>query len=549
MTDDLGIDGLTISLAVAYMLGMAARLVSMPPMVGFLIAGFVLNGFDVSPGPGLERIAELGVLLLLFTIGLKLNPLALLRAPIIGSASIHMAAWVLVIGSLVWVTGLIGFGQFAGLSPAECAVLAFALSFSSTVFAVKVFDEKGELGSVHSRMAIGILIFQDVAAAVFLTAAGGKVPSIWALGLVGLYFLRPILFRMLDRLGHGEMLPLFGFFSMIVLGVASFKLVGMKPELGALIVGMLMVDHPRAGEVADSLFSFKEVFLIGFFLQIGFEGLPSPEVMLTAVSLLGLLVLKGVAFFFLLVMFHLRARTAFLGALGLTTYSEFGLIVGLVAVKDGLMGQDWLLVMALTVALSFLVLSPINAHGHALYARFSRPLRRFEYRRIDRDDEQLRTGRATILIFGMGRLGQSIYRRMHDRHGASLMGIETDPDKVAALRADGWNVVHGDATDSDFWHRASRTSSRARAILLAMPEHHANMYALEQIRAQGFTGYIAAIARYPDEVALLEGAGASFALDLFGEAGAGFAEDVEDRLASLDLDTDLVAEDQATSPS
>ncbi|MEM9044801.1 MAG: cation:proton antiporter family protein [Pseudomonadota bacterium] len=538
MQDILGVDSLTISLAVAFTLGLGARMVTMPPMVGFLLAGFVLAALGVESDQRLEHIADMGVLLLLFTIGLKLQIRSLFKWPIIGTATIHMGVWVLIVGTLFFLIAVVGVGRYAGLDWAQVAILAFALSFSSTVFAVKIFDEKGELGSVHGRTAVGVLIFQDIAAAIFLTAAGGQMPSLWAFALIALLVLRPVLFAVLNRIGHGEMLPLFGFFALIVLGVASFKLVGLKPDLGALVLGMMLADHRRAPEVADSLFGFKELFLIGFFLQIGLQGVPSWDLLITAFALMGLLLVKCFGFFFLLVLFHLRARTALLGALGLSTYSEFGLIVGDVAVKDGLLHPDWLTTIALAVAMSFLVLSPVNAMGHSIYAKLTRRLRRFEYRNVDADDERLRTGDASIVIFGMGRLGQSIYRRLHASHGDNLVGVETDPQRVTDLQARGWNVMHGDATDSDFWYRASRTGATARAVLLAMPEHRANLYALEQIRGQGFTGYIAAMARYPDEVERLRAAGANFALDLFGEAGAGFADDVDERLRSVNLDAD-----------
>ncbi|MEM9100355.1 MAG: cation:proton antiporter family protein [Pseudomonadota bacterium] len=538
MQEILNVDSLTISLAVAFSLGLGARMVAMPPMVGFLVGGFVLAALGVKSDERLEQIADMGVLLLLFTIGLKLRIRSLFKWPIIGSATVHMSAWVLIVSGLFFVTGAAGVARYAGLDWSQVAVLAFALSFSSTVFAVKIFDDKGELGSVHGRTAIGILIFQDIAAAIFLTAAGGQVPSLWAFALIALLLLRPALFAILDKLGHGEMLPLFGFFALIVLGVASFKMVGMKPDLGALVLGMMLADHRRAPEVADSLFGFKELFLIGFFLQIGLQGVPSIDLLITAVALMGLLLLKAVGFFFLLVLFHLRARTALLGALGLATYSEFGLIVADVAVKDGLLHPDWLTTIALAVAMSFLMLSPVNAMGHGLYAKLTNKLRRFEFGQVDGEDEPLSTGEASIVIFGMGRLGQSIYRRLHDSYGDDLVGVETDPQRVKDLQARGWNVMHGDATDSDFWYRTSRRGATARAVLLAMPEHRANLFALEQIRGQGFTGYIAAMARYPDEVERLRASGANFALDLFGEAGAGFADDVDERLRSIDLDAD-----------
>lgn len=534
--DLVGSDALPVLLAVAFALGMVARMVALPPMVGFLVAGFILHSLGVRPSEELSAVADLGVLLLLFIIGLNLKLSALFKVTIIGTATAHMVLWVGSIGALIWLTGAVGFGLFETLGWRESLLLAFALSFSSTVFAVKLFDDKGEMKSVHGQTAIGILIFQDVAAVIFLTASGGQIPTVWAFALIALLVIRPILFMILDRLGHGEMIPLFGLFALLVLGAASFKLVGLKPDLGALVLGMLLAEHRRAREVADSLIGFKEVFLIGFFLQIGLDGIPSVEIMLTALGLIGLLLFKCVLFFLLFVAFRLRARTALLGGLGLATYSEFGLIVGAVAVDAGMIGGEWLTILALALALSFAVMAPFNALGHGLYARYSRILRRWEHRRIDQEDEPVRAPAAAITIFGMGRLGQAIYARMAEEHGGDLMGVETNPDRVAALQAKGWNVVHGDATDSDFWERASRAHAGARAVLLAMPEHKANAYALQQIRAQGFAGYVAAIARYPDEVEALQNSGADFALDMFGEAGRGFAEDVSERLADHGLD-------------
>ncbi|MEL6476248.1 MAG: cation:proton antiporter family protein [Pseudomonadota bacterium] len=533
---ETGIDVLPAILAAAFLLGMAARTIGLPPMVGFLVAGFVLHEVGVRPTEGLAEVADLGVLLLLFTIGLKLKPKMLAKPQIIGTAGVHLAVWAATMGPLIWLTGLVWGGMFEELGWREALLVAFALSFSSTVFAVKLFDDKGEMNSVHGQTAIGILIFQDVAAVVFLTTAGGQVPDVWAIALIVLLLVRPLLFLLLDRLGHGEMLPLFGLFALLVLGAASFKLVGMKPDLGALILGMLLADHRRARDVADSLIGIKELFLIGFFLQIGLGGIPSWPVVLTALGLVGLLAFKAALFFALFIAFRLRARTATLGAVALATYSEFGLIVGAVAVDGGMIGEDWLTILALALAISFAVMAPINAMAHGLYARFSRDLRRLERTKIDAEDEPMRARGAQIIVFGMGRLGQAIYRRMAERHSSRLLGVETSSEKVAELTKRGWNVVHGDATDSDFWARASRTTATTKAVLLAMPEHEANLYALQQIRAQGFTGFVAAMARYPDEVDLLREAGADYALDLFGEAGSGFAEDVEQKLTEQGLD-------------
>lgn len=529
-------DSLAVSLAIAFAFGMAARLVAMPPMVGFLLAGFVLSQFGVQATPEGERIAELGVLLLLFIIGLKLKPRMLAEPHILGGALVHMGLAEIIFASLLSLATLTGLSLFAGLDAAEIALLAFALSFSSTVFTVKVFEDKGELGSVHGKAAIGILIIQDIAAVIYLVASTGSLPSIWAFGLLGLIFLRPALFAVLDRMGHSELLPLFGLFAVLVLGAALFKAVGLKPDLGALVIGMLMAGHSRAGEVADSLLSFKDIFLIGFFLNIGLAGIPTPEILLGALLLMGLLVIKFVLFFLVLCAFRLRARTAFLASLGLATFSEFGLIVGAVAVEQGLLPIEWLQALAIALALSFLLLTPINAAGHAIYARFSRRLRRFEVARQDLEDHTLRLHGAQIVIFGMGRLGTALHRGLAAHFGRGVIGVETDREKVARLEAQGMNVIHGDATDSDFWRRAGRPTARLKAVLLAMPDHDANLYALQQIRAAHFGGFVAAMARFPDEVEPLQAAGAEVAFDVYGEAGIGFAGDILNRLEASAAD-------------
>ena len=120
------------------------------------------------------------------------------------------------------------------------SLVGFAFSFSSTVFAVKVLEERGEMSSLHGKIAIGILVMLDIFAVIFLAISTGKAPNIWALALlIGLPVLRPIMFWILNRSKHGELLPLFGFFFALVLGYQAFEFAGLKGDLGALIIGMM----------------------------------------------------------------------------------------------------------------------------------------------------------------------------------------------------------------------------------------------------------------------------------------------------------------------
>ena len=136
------------------------------------------------------------------------------------------------------------------------------------------------------------------------------MPSAWALLVFGLPLLRPLLFRLLDHSGHEELMVLLGLMLALVAGGLGFEYVGLSSELGALAFGAMLAKHKRATELSNSLWAIKEVFLVGFFLQIGIGGLPDMNAMLFAGAVALLLPLKGALFFFLFLLFRLRARSA-----------------------------------------------------------------------------------------------------------------------------------------------------------------------------------------------------------------------------------------------
>ncbi|MEL6796251.1 MAG: cation:proton antiporter, partial [Planctomycetota bacterium] len=220
-----------IWILIAFLVGLAVRQVGLPPLVGFLCAGFVLAAMGVDQTETLTRLADLGIYLLLFSIGLKLDLRGLAKPAVWGVASIHMFVFTLLIGLGVFGLAFVGLGLFAELDFWTSMLVAFALSFSSTVFAVKVLEGRSEMNSRHGQEAVGVLITQDLFAIVFLTASMGKLPSPWALLLLGLPLLRRPLKLIFERVGHGELLVLYGL--LLVLGsVYLFDLLQVKPDLG-----------------------------------------------------------------------------------------------------------------------------------------------------------------------------------------------------------------------------------------------------------------------------------------------------------------------------
>ncbi|MEM9752719.1 MAG: cation:proton antiporter family protein [Planctomycetota bacterium] len=526
-----------IWIVIAFLVGLAVKQFGLPPMVGFLGAGFVLAAIGVEPSETLSYLADLGIYLLLFSIGLKLDLRGLAKPEVWGVASVHMGVTTLAIGGGVFVLSMLGLGMFAELTWQTSLLVAFALSFSSTVFAVKVLEEKAEMKSRHGNQAIGVLIVQDLFAIVFLTVSLGKMPSPWALGLLALPLVRPLLRMAMTRVGHGELLLLSGL--VLVYGFTElFTLVQMKPDLGALIAGLLIGSHRKAGELAKSLLSLKDLLLVAFFLTIGLNGLPGPEQLLIAVALVLLVPVKAVGFFWLMTKFRLRSRTAMLSSLALANASEFGLIVGALGAQKGWISAEWLVILAISVSLSFILAAPFNARAHRLFAKYGSRLQRFESATRLPDDRHIELPNPPkAVVVAMGRVGSSAYDELRERFGDEVIGLDADAAVVRRQTEAGRTVVLGDATDPDFYERFNAASG-CQLVLIALQAKAESCAIARLLRTTGFRGHIVAMARFPDEVADLQEAGVDTACYLHDEMGLGLASSA---IETLDADAPRLA--------
>ncbi len=513
---------------VAFGMGFLAQQLRLPPLVGFLAAGFALHALGAEGGPLLQQVADLGVTLLLFTIGLKLRLRSLLAVEVWGTATAHMLFSVLLVVGFLLLLGIAGLAAFSSLDWRTAAVIGFALSFSSTVFAIKILEERAELKSRHGQTAIGILIIQDIFAVVFMTLATDKTPTLWAFALLALPLLRPLLSQLLLRCGHGEVQVLYGLV-VAVCASALFEQVGMKGDLGALVAGVLLSSHPKSTELARSLFNFKNLLLLGFFLSVGINASPRWSDLAIAIALVLLLLpIKMLLFHALLASFKLRARTAFLSALSLANYSEFGLIVAAVGVSAGWMGSQWLVIMALALAISFVFAAIINANAHDLYAYVDDYLRPYQTQVLRSADLPADLHSAEILVMGMGRVGSGAYDAMRDVYADRVCGIDSDALQVARHQQEGRNVILGDAEDADFWEGVD--AAELRLVMLTMPTLGDMLQTVTRLRDIGYQGPITAVAKHADECSQLEEVGVRAAFNFYAEAGVGFAAHVLQKL-------------------
>ncbi len=491
---------LSIVLLAALIAGLAASMIRLPPLVGFLAAGFVLNAAGMHELEGLDTIADLGVAILLFGIGLKLDARILARREVWFTGLAHLGlgsvlTWAYLSAIAVFAAGLMADHDWRTL-----LVIGFALSFSSTVLAVKTLEDQSSTRSNAGRTAVGILIIQDLIAVAFLTFAKGEPPSPWALLLALLIPAAWPLRRILRKLSHGELVPLFGVALALGPGYALFEHVGLNGELGALVMGLLLASEARSVELSEDLFSVKELLLVGFFLSIGFTGLPSSEDLVLAGLLLLLIPLKSVGFVALLWWQGMRHRTSVKVGAVLGNYSEFGLIVVVVGASTDLLSPDWLTVMATTVAGGFVISSVVNRRLESLVTLAERRFPNQEPEQLHPGDRTIDVAYADAVVLGMGRVGQAAYHQLASEYGLRVVGIEIREDRAAALRKEGLEVIEGDAMDPDLWHRLTRTGELDLA-LLAMPSHGVNLAAMRHLEAQDFAGTIAAVTQHDHEEA------------------------------------------------
>ena len=166
--------------------------------------------------------------------------------------------------------------------------------------------------------------------------------------------------------------------------------------------------------------------LVGFFLSVGMQGLPNLTIILTAIGLVLLLPIKTWLYFFNTSRFGLRSRTSLFNSITLGNFSEFGLIVAALGVNQGFLSVEWLLVIAIAVSLSFAAASPFSLRAEQTYQKFKSYWDKYQKEKLHSKDKILDTGKATILIIGMGRVGTGAYKILEAERPKKVLGICSD---------------------------------------------------------------------------------------------------------------------------
>lgn len=253
---------------------------------------------------------------------------------------------------------------------------------------------------------------------------------------------------------------------------------------------MALAPTVGSDELSRTLFTVKELLLVGFFASIGFRGLPTQENIEVGLLLLLLLPVEAVLYGAILWGLGLRNRTSVLTSLLLANFSEFALIVAAMGIEAGWLSENWLMSLVVAVVGSFVVTSILNPRNTSTFSQLAIKLPARPPHKLHPQDRPIDIGTDEVILLGMGRVGRACYDQLTHEHGMDVVGVEHDPNRVKKLVQLGYHVVEGDATDADFWQRVVRTG-RVSIVILAMPAQHANIDALSELRSLGFSATVA----------------------------------------------------------
>jgi Kef-type K+ transport system membrane component KefB/Trk K+ transport system NAD-binding subunit len=535
---------ITAILLVAAAIGVVGLLLRQPLIVSLLAAGILVGPSGIGLISGHDQIAllaHIGIALLLFVVGLKLD-LHLIR-------TMGMVALATGLGQVVF-TSVFGFliALALGFAVIEGIYVAVALTFSSTIIIVKLLSDKREIDSLHGRIAIGFLIVQDIVVILVmigLTAIGGQTAAGWSvvaqlfrvlgtgaafLGGIALMmrYVMPALLKYLAR--TQELLVLFAVAWAISLATLGDAL-GFSKEVGAFLGGVSLASTPYREALSTRLVSLRDFLLVFFFIDLGARlNLAVLGAQVGNAMIFSLFVLIGNPLIVLAIMGYLgyRKRTGFLAGLTVAQISEFSLVLGSLGLSLGHITMETMGLITLVGLLTIGVSTYLILYSGPLYERLSPWLRPFEKKMPHREailDTTAAVPDSDIIIIGLGNFGSGIALRLLQRK-RRLVGVDFDPEVLEAWRKQGLPVFYGDVGDPEILEHLPLR--RVRLVVSTVRDRDLNLSLQKNLKAHGYPGKVVLTARHEEEAQDFLAAGADIVLRPFFDA----AEQAADSLTA-----------------
>lgn len=504
---------IAVILFVASVVGFVAIKLKQPLIVGFIAVGIILGPSAlgwVQANDQVDLLAKLGIAILLFIVGLKLD-LHIIK--MMGSVALATG-----IGQVAF-TSLFGYliSLALGFSHTESLYIAVALTFSSTIIIVKLLSDKREVDSLAGRIAVGFLIVQDILVIIAMIAlnalSGGdtngnvesNVIQIFVYGslfllLIGV-LMRYVLTPLLDVLAQSkELLIVFSIAWAVSLGALGHYL-GFSKEVGAFVAGVSLASTPYRDIIGAKLLSLRDFLLLFFFVDLGATlDLSIIGGQVVQAIILSLFVLVGNPLIVMIIMgvMGYRKRTSFLAGLTVAQISEFSLILAALGVSLGHISSQILGLVTLVGLITISASTYMILYSHRLYNLLAPWLGMFERKTELKHTDEYSGGDARfadIIVFGLGRFGTIIADSFREK-GFSVLAVDFDPVRIKEAKREGANACYGDAEDEEFI--ATLPIKHARWVVGAIHDKGASEILAIHLKEANFTGHVAFALRAAD---------------------------------------------------
>ncbi len=538
---------IALILAIATTVGAFALKLRQPLIIAFIIVGIMVGpaGLNLIHGnEPVELFAELGIALLLFVVGLKLDPHEIQA---VGPVALTAGM------SKILITGGMGYGiaLILGFNAISAFYVGISLAFSSTIIIVKLLSDQRQIDALHGRIALGILIVEDIVVIlVMIILSAFTEQSEQALGFEllmvlfkGSLFIACVAFvsryffpRLLRTLAHSTELLLIFAIAWAVLLASIGDALGFSKEVGAFLAGVALASTPYRADLGARLVSLRDFLLLFFFINLGvhidvahFATELVPALILSLFVLLGkpllVMVLVGVMGY--------RKYTSTITSLSLSQISEFSLILATLGVSLGQITAETLGLITLVGIITMGISTYMIIDSHSLYDFLSPHLSW-----VDKLNSRTQQGIAElgihhqenvdIILFGLGRYGGNLIEDL-SRQKLSVIAIDFDPELVRTWRKQGISAFYGDAEDPEL--AATLPLKKAQWVVSTLPGKRVGLTLLRTLKRLNFQGKIALTSHTFYEHKILENAGADLVLLPFQDA----AKEAARILATLTL--------------
>jgi len=469
------------------------RLLRQPLIIGYIITGILVSPYILnilSDPTGISLFAEIGIAILLFVVGLHLDPKIV--------KEVGLISLITGIGQVVF-TALIGFFilKWLGLSTIVSIYVAIALTFSSTIVITKLLSDKGDIDSLYGRIAIGFLIVQDIIAVlisiVISSFSQGSTTTeiigktlfqgfglIIFVSLFGIYILPSITKKIAKS---QEFLLVFSLGWCLILATL-FEYLNFSLEIGALLAGITLAASPYRYEISSKLKPLRDFFVIMFFILLGSQiTFSNFSQYVTPIILMSVFILIGNPLIVIILMNILgyTMRTSFFAGLTVAQISEISLILIALGVKVGHLTPDVLSFVTIIGIITFVFSTYLIIHANKIYRFISPILKIFERRGIKIEESlSLRNRQYEIILLGYNRIGFS-FLETFSKLKKNYLIVDFNPETIKKLKEKGINCIYGDANDIELLEELK--IEKAEIVISTIPDTETNMLILEKVRS------------------------------------------------------------------